>query len=153
VLRLNAGIDETITVGGVEWQPGSEWLAPGSLGNVFAATGAAIAGTDDDALYQTERYGNPFGYEIPVANDTYRVRLPFAEIWHGVSTAGLEPRDRVFDVLLEGETRLTGLDLAMAAGEPLTAHIVEPTWSSTTACSMWIWRWAPVASIRPSFQR
>ena len=99
--------------------------APGSLGNVFAAPDAAIAGTDDDALYQTERYGNPFGYEIPVADGSYRVRLHFAEIWHGVSTAGLEPGDRVFDVALEGETRLTGLDLAVAVGEPLTAHIIE----------------------------
>ena len=125
LLRLNAGVDDTITVGGVEWRPGSEWLDPGSLGSVFAAPGAAIAGTDDDALYQTERYGNPFGYEIPMADGNYRVRLHFAEIWHGVSTAGLEPGDRVFDIVLEGESRVTGLDLAVAAGAPLTAHIIE----------------------------
>ena len=125
VLRLNAGLDASTTVGGVEWQGDAAWLVPGSAANVFAVPGEPIAGTLDDALYQSERYGNPFGYEIPVADGSYRVRLHFAEIWHGVFTAGLEPGNRVFDILLEDQPRVTGLDLAVAVGAPLTAHIIE----------------------------
>jgi len=125
LLRLNAGLDAPTTIGGVEWQGDAAWLASGSVANVFSVPGAAIAGTLDDVLYQSERYGNPFGYEIPVADGSYRVRLHFAELWHGVFTAGLEPGDRVFGVVLEGETRVSGLDLAIAAGAPLSAHIIE----------------------------
>ena len=125
ILRLNAGLDTATTLGGEVWEGDAAWLVPGSVAGPYAVPGAAIDGTVDDVLYQTERYGNPFGYEIPVADATYRVRLHFAEIWHGVSTLGLAPGDRVFDVMLEGEPRLTGFDLAVEVGAPLTAHIVE----------------------------
>jgi hypothetical protein len=125
VLRLNAGLNAQTTVGGVVWEGDAAWLVPGSTGNVYSVPGAEFDGTAYDVLYQSERYGNPFGYAIPIADGTYRVRLHFAEIWHGVGTPGLEPGDRIFDVLLEDELRLAGLDLAEAAGAPLTAHIVE----------------------------
>ena len=116
ILRLNAGLDAPTMLGGEVWEGDAAWLVPGSVASPYAVPPAAINGTDDDVLYQTERYGNPFGYEIPLANATYRVRLHFAEIWHGVSTVGLAPGDRVFDVMLEGEPRLTGFDLALGAG-------------------------------------
>ena len=48
-----------------------------SGGNTYTTT-AAIAGTTDDRLYQSERYGN-FSYAIPVANGDYLVTLKFAE--------------------------------------------------------------------------
>ena len=69
------------------------------MANAFAVPNAEIAGSDNDMLYQGEGYGNPFGYDIPVADGAYRVRLHFAELWHGVFTAGLEPGDRVFDIM------------------------------------------------------
>ncbi len=62
--------------------------------------GGDIAGTDDDLLYQTERWFPQAewplpSYRIPVRPGRYRVRLYFAEIFH------LEPGQRVFHVEIE----------------------------------------------------
>ena len=65
---------------------------------------AAIAGTSDDALYQSERYGN-FSYNVPVANGDYVVTRKFAEIYF--SSTGM----RVFKVVVE-EGRATLVDSA-----------------------------------------
>ena len=69
------------------------------------STAAAIAGTTDDPLYQTERYGN-FTYTIPVANGQYLVTLKFAEIFWTT------PGRRRFDVLIEGQVVIRDLNLA-----------------------------------------
>ncbi|MDX1680657.1 MAG: malectin domain-containing carbohydrate-binding protein, partial [Akkermansiaceae bacterium] len=60
---------------------GTNYLADtlGSGGDTYSS-GDAIAGTTDDALFQTERYGM-FTYEIPVGNGSYGVLLQFAEIY------------------------------------------------------------------------
>ena len=68
---------------------------PCSVAAARYRTTAAIAGTTDDALYQSERYGN-FSYNVPVANGNYVVTLKFAEIYF--SSTGI----RAFDVLIEG---------------------------------------------------
>ena len=65
-----------------------------STGYAYTTT-AAIAGTTDDPLYQSERYGD-FSYAIPVATGDYLVTLKFAEIYW------TQPGQRVFNVLLEG---------------------------------------------------
>src|SRR5262249_17802872 len=67
--------------------------------NTFSTT-ADIIGTNDDPLYNTERWapgGGSYTYEIPVANGTYRVELNFAEI------AFTGPGQRVFDMSLENQ--------------------------------------------------
>ena len=69
-----------------------------------------IGGTSADELYRTERYGD-LSYEIPVTNDTYDVTLSFAELY--VDTAGA----RVFDVSIEGEEVISGLDIFGEAGQ------------------------------------
>jgi hypothetical protein len=86
-----------------------------SGGNTYRTT-AAIAGTTDDALYQSERYGN-FTYNVPVANGDYVVTLKFAEIYF--SSAGM----RVFDVLIEGAKVVSNLDVLAQVGRN-TAHDV-----------------------------
>lgn len=81
-----------------------------------------IAGTEDDALYRTERStgaGGSFSYaiEVPlVAN--YQVVLHFAEVFYGVPGYGSEGGvgSRVFNVQLEGDPYLTAFDLTAAAG-------------------------------------
>jgi hypothetical protein len=78
-----------------------------SGGQTFTST-AAIAGTTDDMLYQSERWGN-FSYAFPVADGTYNVTLQFAEIWW--DAAG----KRVFDVTAEGNKILDDLDIFAAA--------------------------------------
>ncbi len=87
-----------------------------SGGKTFS-TKAAIAGTDDDALYQSERYGN-FSYAVPVANGTYDVTLQFAEIYW--NAAG----KRLFDVKAEGKLILDDLDIFSAAGGKNIAYDV-----------------------------
>ena len=70
-----------------------------------------IAGTEDDALYQTERYGADFGYDIAVdAPGTYEVELHFAELYQSADGK------RVFDVEIEGEEVVSNLDLHHVAG-------------------------------------
>ena len=70
-----------------------------------------IVGTEDDALYKTERNGS-FGYAIPVpAAGAYKVTLMFAEVYH--SDAG----KRVFNVSIEGQELLSNFDCVVAAGK------------------------------------
>jgi hypothetical protein len=76
----------------------------------------AIAGTEDDVLYQSERYGN-FAYAVPVSTGDYVVTLKFAEIFW--TAAG----KRLFDVVIEGREVLGDLDLVAKVG-PLTAYDV-----------------------------
>jgi hypothetical protein len=68
-----------------------------------------VAGTEDDALYRTERWFVPVqglrpGYHIPLPPGTYRAVLHFAEISYR------EPGHRRFDVLLEGKKVLEGFE-------------------------------------------
>ncbi|RYY64194.1 MAG: hypothetical protein EOO12_10310, partial [Chitinophagaceae bacterium] len=78
-------------------------------GNTFSAA-TAIAGTTDDAIYQSERWGNSFGYALPVSNGTYKVVLHFAEIYWTSANS------RVFDVMIEGVKRLDNYDIFAKAG-------------------------------------
>ncbi|AFY68806.1 hypothetical protein Pse7367_0498 [Thalassoporum mexicanum PCC 7367] len=79
-------------------------------GKTFSGSNA-IYNTDDPTLYQTERYGGDFAYEIPVANGEYQVSLEFAEIYH--NSAG----NRVFDVLAEGQLFVDDLDIYAQVGK------------------------------------
>ncbi|WP_277235083.1 malectin domain-containing carbohydrate-binding protein [Hymenobacter sp. YC55] len=99
--RINAGGGQTTTSQGI-------FAADQYFSNSSAsyATTSAIAGTDDDALYQSERYGNSFGYAMPVSSGKqYRVVLHFAEIF--ASNVG----QRVFDVSIEGSKVLDNYDI------------------------------------------
>ena len=83
-------------------------------GDTYATT-AGIAGTTDDALYQTERYGN-FKYSVAAANGTYDVTLKFAEIY--LNGAG----QRLFDVKAENAIVLDNYDIFREAGGKNIAH-------------------------------
>ncbi|UOQ69497.1 malectin domain-containing carbohydrate-binding protein [Hymenobacter volaticus] len=107
VLRLKAGSGQLSTSMGTF---AADQYATG--GSVFA-TDQPIAGTADEALYQTERYGS-FTYNLPVPNGTYTVKLHFAELYW--NSAG----QRVFNVAAEGSPVLTAYDIVKKAG-PLTA--------------------------------
>ena len=48
-----------------------------SGGSTYSRT-TPISGTNDDVLYQSERYGN-FAYNVPLPNGHYVVTLHFAE--------------------------------------------------------------------------
>jgi autotransporter-associated beta strand protein len=94
-----------------------------AAGTVFAAdsyysggstysSGAAIAGTTDDVLYQSERWvAGTLGYSFPLANGKYEVTLMFAEIYFNAAS------NRVFNVSLEGSQVITNLDIWAKAGK------------------------------------
>lgn len=80
----------------------------------IATTVQGIANTQNDTLYQSERY-DPVGdgtlqYDMWMDPGAYFVRLHFAETFH--ASAGL----RVFDVFLEDTAVLENLDIAKDVG-------------------------------------
>jgi hypothetical protein len=89
-----------------------------------------VQGTDDDRRYLTQRQGarrdpaGSFVYAVPVpADGVYRVALHFAETRYG-APGGEEGRRgaRVFDVEVEGEPALRGLDVYDEVG-PMRALV------------------------------
>ena len=100
VTAINVGGQQFTTANGITYlaDPGPTLGAAAS--NTFS-TSADIVSTNDDPLYNTERWtpGGSYTYEIPVANGTYRVELNFAEIFGGITGAG----QRVFDMSLENQ--------------------------------------------------
>lgn len=71
--------------------------------------GNAIAGTTDDPVYQSERWGN-FSYSIPIQNGSYLLTLQFAETyWNGNN-------QRVFSAFAEGQPVVTDLDIHALVG-------------------------------------
>ncbi len=91
-----------------------------STGQTYTTT-AAIAGTEDDFLYQTERYGN-FAYNFPLANGNYNVTLQFAEIYPYISGPG----SRVFNVKVEGKEVISNLDLFAKVGKNKAYDVTIP---------------------------
>jgi len=94
-----------------------------TTGSTYSTT-AAIGGTTDDALYQSERYGTDFSYNIPLSNGSYQVMLQFAENYFTSANS------RVFNVAIEGTKVITNLDIWSEAGAKTaynTIHFVTVT--------------------------
>ena len=117
------GVVAAINAGGSAYTAvdGTGYAADGAVsGGKTYSTSASIAGTEDDALYRSERYGN-FSYAIPVADGDYALILQFAEIYHTADGK------RVFDVSAEGSQVVSDLDIHAVAGGRYVAHdIVVP---------------------------
>ncbi len=109
-MRIESGSSTAYTDG-----LGHVWAADfGFTGGGMADRGAVeIAGTTDDRLYQTERWGVT-DYSLILANGLYEVRLHFAETFSGVTAAG----QRVFSVTAEGTAPAgwTNIDIFGEAG-------------------------------------
>lgn len=99
VHAINAGSTSAAKVGELTYQPDNFFT-----GGALSATTDPIAGAVDDAIYQTERYGNT-AYEIPVTNGVYTVVLHLVEMYHQAAGA------RSFSVSVEGTPVLTNMDL------------------------------------------
>jgi len=97
----------------------SHWWSPDSYfqGGQLAAYSAAVKGTDDPELFETERWGN-FTYAIPVPQGKYSVTLYFAARhgdWDQPSSPNEENRPAVphiFDVFCNGQALLKHFNLA-----------------------------------------
>jgi len=90
------------------YTPGGFGYDPVNKGGVDSSD-HDIAGTEDDPLYQTERAGGEYRFDLP--NGTYEVTLLFTEFVQYLFVG-----DRVFDVLLEGQTKLRHFDIYAEAG-------------------------------------
>ena len=90
------------------------WAADtGYSGGTAKSTTSAIANATNapKAIYQTRRYAPTLTYSFPAVPDgTYTIRLHFAELYYGAAGR------RIFNVAIEGSTRLTNFDIYQAAG-------------------------------------
>jgi hypothetical protein len=98
----------------------SHWWSPDNYfeGGQLAAYTAPVKGTDDPALYETERWGN-FSYAIPVSPGIYTVTLHFA-VRHGdwdqpSSGENQSPVAHIFDVFCNGNALLKNFNPAKEA--------------------------------------
>lgn len=110
--RVNAGGGVYTDTSGNVWAADQVFSAGSwgyESGNAIA-TSAAIAGTEDDLLYQSVRYAYPLIYRFSAPADRYQVTLKFAGILYD------DARAQVFDVRIEGRTVLSGYDPCAAAG-------------------------------------
>ncbi|WP_171037082.1 malectin domain-containing carbohydrate-binding protein [Maribacter algarum] len=92
-----------------------------ATGGSLFTNSTAIANTGDDAIYQTERFGN-FSYNIPVSESgEYDIRLHFAELYFGLLDGGTGGvGSRIFNVTIEGNPVLTDFDISSEVS-PATA--------------------------------
>ncbi len=104
-IRINAGGDTYTDLSGNVWAKDANY----STSNTYA-TNKPISGSSDPLLYQTERWGKQFSYNIPISSGTYKVNLDFAEIFWS------SPGQRVFDVNIEGASVIKNLDIVAQAG-------------------------------------
>lgn len=102
----------------------SLWWSPDNYfeGGQLAAYTTPVTGTDDQELYDSERWGN-FSYAIPVAPGHYNLSLHFA-VRHGEwppsnagGTSGSAGAAHVFDVYCNGKALLEDFDLARESGK------------------------------------
>ena len=113
IFAVHAGGQSYTDANGLKYQADAQFS-----GGSTAKTSATITGTPDTPLYQSERYGKTFSYSVPVPSGDYLVTLKFAEIyWTQVG-------QRVFNVLVQGTTVLSKLDLVARVG-PRAAYDVS----------------------------
>lgn len=106
VMCLNSGGGGFTSSSGLVYQGDSFYSGGNSSSRSYE-----IAGTDDDTLYHSERWGN-YNYTIPVpAPGTYMVRLEFAEIYYQAAISSGGPGSRVFDIMLEGVLAAENFDI------------------------------------------
>ena len=116
-IRVAAGASQDITD-----SMGNVWKADnGFSGGTTNVNNPAVAidKTDDDALYNDERWGNAasFQYQFMVPNGKYTVTLKFAETYSAINAAGL----RTFNASINGDQVLTDFDIFKTAGALNTA--------------------------------
>lgn len=112
---VDAGATGAFTDGNADaWVADQAW-SPGGFGYIgpgfVETTNKAIAGTDDDQLFKSQRSGMA-GYRFDnLPAGTYTVDLDFAEL-----RAAFVPGKRVFDVSINGTIVLPGYDPAASVG-------------------------------------
>ena len=131
-VRVNAGGAEYITTGDGRTFDADDGSLFSEGSSTYEVT-EEIQETEADPLYQSERFGEDgFSFDVAVEPGFYNVTLSFAETFMGVSDLGFaECQDddanetdgpngcvgeRVFDVVIEGETVLEDFDIYAEGG-------------------------------------
>src|SRR5829696_6174947 len=107
--RIDVGGDGHVEASGKTWRADDRFTAGTAAGG-----DSAITGTDEDALFDSRRFGN-FSYSIPIRNGTYRVKFLFSDPTY--SRAG----ERIFDVFAERRLILDNFDIASVTHATNTA--------------------------------
>ncbi|KDN56530.1 malectin domain-containing carbohydrate-binding protein [Flavobacterium seoulense] len=132
IYRVNCGGPDFIDADGNQWLADVHKTKPNTWGSVswaddfknvpayFASqrsTSDLVDGTQNDALFQTFRYGmDKLKYEFPVPDGEYLVDLYFSEPWYG-SGGGLDCKDwRVFDVAINNSVVIKDFDIWKEVG-------------------------------------
>ncbi len=125
IYRINAGGTSNLSASPIQWdmdtkENPSRYLSAGSSNNTAGSNN--WRGTNKtnapDAVFGPVRFdftwGGAMKYSLPVKSGSYEVRLYFAETPYsgGVKAAG----QRVFDVKVEGQTKVSNLDIYKEAG-------------------------------------
>jgi ELWxxDGT repeat protein len=90
-------------------------------GSVSAYAPGAVAGTEDDELYRSNRHSSLFHYNLPTGPGQFQVTLHFAETYWGNQVQG-GAGSRRFNVNAEGERKLSGYDTYQRAGGAMQAQ-------------------------------
>lgn len=113
IFAINAGGEEFTASSGIKYLTDRNFTG----GSIYKTT-APISNTEDDALYQSERYGN-FSYDIPVSDGTYEVTIKLAELYQ--STIG----HRSFNIRLEAADQISNLDIFAVAAKYNAYDVVK----------------------------
>lgn len=115
VLRINVGSTEAETD-----QFGNVWEADrGFIGGRTIDRGPIYVTGSSLPIYNKERYGMQ-GYQLPLQNGTYVIRLHFAETYTGITRAG----QRLFDVSVESN-HIHSIDVFGESGGLNTALVKQ----------------------------
>jgi Malectin domain/Bacterial TSP3 repeat len=121
LLAVNAGGGSYIGGDATPWSADQSYT-PGGWGYVGGKTYStkdAIANTEDDSLYRSERYGT-FSYKFDIPNGSYDVTLYFAEIYHNSSGR------RLFDVYIEDTLEVDNFDIYATTGHDKATSLTIP---------------------------
>lgn len=121
-IRVNCGGGQYVSsVTGFTWAADQAYT-PGNWG--YTTAGATnnrptpVANTQDDPLYQTERWSNnqpQLNYAFDIPNGTYEITLKFNEAYFSSAN------QRRFNILLEGNLMQSNFDIVAEAGANWTA--------------------------------
>lgn len=112
IVRINCGSSQNYTdTSGQFWQADQPYSAGscGYVGGSAYSTSDPIANTNDDVLFQSERWGMS-GYNFDVQNGDYEITLMFAEIYFR------ERGRRIFNVYIEQKEVLPNFDIFAEVG-------------------------------------
>lgn len=133
--RINVGSDSSYTdSNGDVWSPDTGLFEPSDLAVARNRQNLSIANTEDDLLYQTYRSfieGSPpqdqrsISFELPVdTSEELNVKLHFAETYWGRNGRPGQGQ-RLFDIVIEGETVSDNFDIVAEATGALNATVIQ----------------------------